>query len=70
MWTLNAEGSGGCSIRGLLVVVMTMDRAQSLQRLLASLETAEYAIDVPTDLRVNVDLLNTGLPDAEVSRLW
>ena len=55
-WFLQAESQlPVCSTRDLRVVVMTMDRPASLQRLLTSLENARYQAGSRVDLQVSVD---------------
>jgi hypothetical protein len=54
-WVLN-EASDQCRPRDLRIVVMTMNRAHSLARLLRSLSAAIYRPDYPmVDLQVSVD---------------
>lgn len=53
-WFL-AHGDEACSTRDMLVVVMTMNRVNSLKRLLGSLERAQYSSSSVVDLRITVD---------------
>ena len=53
-----------CQQRDLLLVVMTMNRAKSLERLINSLDTAHYPSD-SVDLRVTVDRDYSGNVDAK-----
>ena len=53
-WFL-AEAGGECGRRDLRLVVMTMNRAWSLDRLLKSLDQAHYPAHASVDLQVTVD---------------
>lgn len=55
-WFLTEESEGfTCKQRDLLLVVMTMNRPKSLERLINSVSTARYSEDMSVDLRVTVD---------------
>jgi hypothetical protein len=53
-WFLSAD-LATCNQRGMLLVVMTMNRPASLERLINSLKTAHYAQGDSIDLRITVD---------------
>ena len=53
-WFLS-EDMAKCNQRGMLLVVMTMNRPASLKRLINSLKTAHYAQGESIDLRITVD---------------
>jgi hypothetical protein len=56
-WFLTEENNEGftCKQRDLLLVVMTMNRPKSLERLITSVSTARYSENMSVDLRVTVD---------------
>lgn len=73
-----AKASGGwflsddaltCRQRDMLVVVMTMNRPKSLERLLKSVDTAEYLPGSTVDLRVTVDRDYNGMADVDTLSL-
>ena len=61
-WFLSDNGAQ-CAQRDLRLVVMTMNRAQSLRRLIDSLQDAKYPSSLPqmtVDLQITVDIDNDG----------
>ena len=57
-----------CAQRDLRAVIMTMDRADSLSRLLQSIQQAD-ASTMKTDIHVSVDVGSDGIPDKGVMQV-
>ena len=67
-WFLHENGKA-CSTRDLRLMVMTMNRAWSLDRLLKSLQSAEYPPGSTVDLHVTVDRDYDGNVDESTMKL-
>ena len=62
-----SDDENSCRQRDLLLVVMTMNRAHSLKRLIHSVDTARYMPGSTVDLRVTVDRDYSGGVDEETT---